>query len=132
MGAVVSIFSRIFLTNRDDLSESSMSYIISVVDLLRMFFIAQFILACAAIHVRFKALNKELERRKVKASKEIVSKRKLSDTLEMEKVFQKICDCIDIVNETFTFHFVFIFTIVLVNQINFDIKYHESKFYSSL
>jgi hypothetical protein len=68
-------------------------------------FIAQFILANACLIVRFKALNRCIQ----SSSKSHFIKflhSKDEKTEKFAKLFDKLCDGIEIVNETFTFQFI--------------------------
>lgn len=116
MGAIVPVLSRVFPVNPEGLPPSYISYLLMFITLLRMTFIAQFVLVCSAIQVRFKAFNTEFVRRQKTVSTTNALKINRFDALHMGNIFQKLSDCIDIVNETFTFQLVFIFTVLLVSN----------------
>lgn len=77
---------------------------------MRVFFIAQFFLACICIRKRFEGLNKKLTS---------VFKQKLTQLVDSRvgKHFNDLCDVIEIMNETFTVPLIFVFTNILIKSI---------------
>lgn len=84
-------------------------------EFFRMVYIVQFILASSALQVRFRKFNKNLEIMKFDiGGKEATS---------LAQLYHKLCDTAEILNETFTFHFIAIFANLLVrmtNNLNFE------------
>lgn len=91
------------------------------INLFRMFFAFQFGLSCAAIRKRFHALNGHLmhftEKRSVMCFRFELNEK-------FRKNYLKLCDGIQLINETFTLPFVTIFGILLVrfSQFSFSLK----------
>lgn len=73
------------------------------IDLYRMIHVVQFSLASLALHYRFKTLNDDL-----KTSRS-------HPKIETVKFYNKLCDGIEILNETLTFHFIFNFISITVD-----------------
>lgn len=85
---------------------------------LLLFFAAQFILACMALTKRFRDLNENLRNFISNSSVIIVVASKASNIREIGKVFHKLCDAIETINETFTFPFILILAHVLVRHLS--------------
>lgn len=88
------------------------------INIFRMFYSAQFILAASAVFSRFKALNYHLERSIPISTIKIISTTN-STFHKVDKIFHELCDAIEVINKTFTCHFVFIFAICLVGLLSF-------------
>lgn len=73
-------------------------------------YVIQFIFPCAAIIVRFKKLNRHIE----SSANAFV----LHETNEMCQLYHKLCDGIEIINQTVTFPFVPLFMLTLVRLIS--------------
>lgn len=85
--------------------------------LIKLVYNAQFILAILVIQTRFKALNHNLETSNcIKNAKNSVE---LLNNLKIVKVYHKLCDGIEVINETFTCHFIFMFAYSLVRVLDF-------------
>lgn len=69
-------------------------------NIFRAFYVGQFVLIIAAVQVRFRRLNQIISRD--------------SNKFKIEKLYHKLCDIIELINENFTIHFVPIFSILLV------------------
>jgi hypothetical protein len=76
----------------------------------RIFFVTQLYLACICIRKRFEGLNNKLDWLVRQKSPKIVDWR-------LGKLYNELCDVIDILNETFTAPFVFIFPNILIKSI---------------
>lgn len=87
---------------------------------LRLFYTAQFVLAALAVKTRFTALNKYLMKLAAidKVWGNIASKHE--EIQRFRRTYLKLCDGIEVINETFTFQLVFVFTSVMVRQFIFD------------
>lgn len=85
-------------------------------EFFRMVYIVQFILASSTLRVRFKRLNTSLELMKF----DIVGK----EATSIAQLYHKLCDLAEILNQTFTFHFIAIFANLLVRTSS--IFYFES------
>lgn len=86
------------------------------INVYRTFFAAQFILACLTVKKRFECLNNQLKtslKSRALDLKTIAANRLIH--LELRRVIFQLCDIIEVINETFTFHIIFIFTIFLVS-----------------
>lgn len=106
---------------------SNVSYYFIFINVLRVFYLTQFILATSAIRVRFKALNSVFKRRNSKPVWTSFSYLDMTKIWEVERIFQQLCDCIDIVNDTFTFQIVFVYAVLLVTFIVwFSVFPHKS------
>jgi 7tm Chemosensory receptor len=86
-----------FFSSKSRISAGTFTYFLAI--FLRHTFFAQFIIATAAVRCRFEALNHKLEFGKAFAFKQL-------STVKIGKVFHCLCDCIDIINRTCTFHFI--------------------------
>lgn len=76
------------------------------IEFYRMIYVIQFTLACAALRERFKKLNNLLKIVKLDVDgKEIVT---------VGQLYHKLCDAIEVLNESFTFHFITIFLNLIV------------------
>lgn len=88
------------------------------INTLRLFYTTQFVLACNLIQKRFQTLNEILKtsvRSSSSKSRTTVSE-KCSKTSKYCKVFHDLCDGIENINSTFTFHFIFLLTTILVRE----------------
>lgn len=72
-----------------------------------MVYVVQFILACLALRERFGKLNGALEVVKLGFDGK--------DIVILGQLYHKLCDAIQVLNETFTFHFITIFLNLIVN-----------------
>lgn len=89
-------------------------------NLLRLFFTCQLILASLAVKARFRLLNIHLKKTiKMKNNcKNIPLKNfKASD---YSNLYHKLCDAINVINNTFTFPFIVIFPVLMVNCLKFE------------
>jgi uncharacterized membrane protein YbhN (UPF0104 family) len=82
---------------------------------LKLFFVSQFWFVSFAVRLRFEIFNNYLRR---EICRKICNnwKAKSLSTHKLGRIFHSLCDSIDIINDTFTFHFIFIFTNILVRQ----------------
>ena len=87
----------------------------SIINNLRTLYIAQLSLACLSIQKRFKVLNNSLVEMIRKENFKFMTS--LSN-LNIRKAYHDLCNLIDIINETFTFHFILLFPNVLVRTIS--------------
>ena len=71
-------------------------------------------LAAAALGSRFRALNNFIEASMYSAKLE-ADQPKTFNAAKIGIFFDKLCDGIEIVNESFTFHFVLLFSLYLVS-----------------
>jgi 7tm Chemosensory receptor len=81
---------------------------------MRQWFIVQFVLACASVKSRFYALNEHVKNITSERNKKSVGLKSLS-IRKVARVFHSLADLVDIINETFTFHFIWILLIILVS-----------------
>lgn len=72
-------------------------------------------LASSALRSRFQALNESFENFSNDEIKFVETK--AYESVKIGKLFDKLCDGIEIINETFTFQFIFLFTQLLVGFI---------------
>lgn len=80
------------------------SFCNSYISSLRMFYISQFIFACATIKARFIIFNRYLGL--------------TSNSFQLQpclEVYHSLCDAIDITNRSFTPHFILLFPNMMVN-----------------
>lgn len=86
--------------------------------LVKISFSVQLVLACLTVQRRFKALNVHLKASQPQVTKANwkLSSYGCSEHLKIRKVYFKLCDCIDVINETFTFHMIFLFAVFLVRE----------------
>lgn len=73
-----------------------------------MVYVVQFILALSTLRMRFRKLNKSVEIMKF----DIGGK----EAVLISRLYHKLCDIAEILNETFTFHFIAIFANLLVRM----------------
>lgn len=106
-------FSLIFLDDTQG-ALKLVSFYYTFINIFRGFFLVQFVLACSAIQVRFKALNDEFTRKHSTIRKLFFPKPNITTNFYLGKTFQQLCDCIDIVNETLTINFIPMFAVFLV------------------
>lgn len=88
------------------------------INTFRLFYLVQFSLASFAVRLRFKALNEKIKEQfltKLSSNCFKALDVKSSDIFKLGNVFHKLCDAIEIINETFTFHFVLLFMVILVS-----------------
>lgn len=83
------------------------------IDLFRCLYVAQLFLSCKCLQIRFHRLNETLNSSNNNSNVSIISE-KVSMNWKFGKVYYGLCDGIDILNDSFTFHFVFLFTSILV------------------
>lgn len=86
----------------------------------QFFYVVQFELACLALRVRFVALINYLSDSKLKTKCRIFAANFAANN-KFCRSYLTLCDAIEIVNEFFTFPFVFIFGFMLVSKY-FDIE----------
>lgn len=89
------------------------------------FYVAQFIVACLAMQKRFDELSISLKF-SFSVSKIKISTSKNHEFLKFGKLFHNLCDGIEILNQTFTFHFVAILMNIVVS-FNVKKQYFEFK-----
>lgn len=82
---------------------------------MRQWFVVQFVLACVFVRTRFCALNEYIRRSTSMRNKKLFETKSLS-TLKVGRVFHSLADSVEIINETFTFHFILILAIILVSS----------------
>ena len=82
-----------------------------VIGIYTVFYSSQFILAAAALEIRFKALNELIDSTMYSAKMEATF-----NGAKIGKLFNNLCDGIEIVNDSFTFHFVLLFPLYLVSR----------------
>lgn len=87
---------------------------LGLVNLLRLVFSTQFILAAVTVRVRFAAFNKSLLNT-ISGKKYQIVKTEYVLTTKLRKIYLDLCDCIALVNETFTVQLIYIFTTAMVN-----------------
>jgi hypothetical protein len=75
------------------------------------FFPIQFVLVTSTLTSRFQALSEHLDASS--QVKFVISKQRR--TMNIARLFDQLCDAIDIVNETFTFHFLLAFPVYMVS-----------------
>lgn len=87
----------------------------------RSFYIAQFVLACSAMQLRFKELNNNLNFSFSVTEIKIVASKNY-DLFKVGKLFHDLCDGIEILNQTFTFHLI---AILMNTMVSFIFKKRE-------
>lgn len=85
----------------------------------RLFYSAQFVLACSAVRKRFEASNEYLGGGKLKPGLKIVSPRTFVN-VKFQGSYLRLCDALDIINENFTLHLIPLITILLVSCVMFS------------
>ena len=84
----------------------------------RFFYGSQFVFAAGAICIRFCAVNKLCDNLSAYQSQNkqhaMIVKVELK---QIVKIYHKLCDGIEIVNKTFTFHFILLFPLILVTTV---------------
>jgi hypothetical protein len=80
---------------------------------IRTFFVTQFMFGSCAIRIRFKALNDHLT--KVALIQKAHPDLKSVQVSKYSVIYHKLCDGIDMFNETFTFQLVFTFGVAMVS-----------------
>lgn len=83
------------------------------INTFRMFYVGQFILASLAIQSRFYELNQQIKIPVLSFDIKTVAPCN-SENYRIGRIYHKLCDGIEIINETFTAHFIFLFTNGLV------------------
>lgn len=85
-----------------------------VINFIRLYFVLQFCLVCAALRTRFNALNGVFK--SSISTKELKNVRaKSCSTVKLRKIYHILCDGIEIVNATLTPPFVLLMIIFLVS-----------------
>lgn len=84
---------------------SDMDLCFGYINVFKIFYIAQFILACSAIRTRFRTINQKFK-----------YINKPTTTLNLRKCFHGLSDAILIINDTFTSQFIFLFINIMVNS----------------
>lgn len=80
--------------------------------LIKLVYYAQFILAISVVRKRFESLNISLKNLNcIKNEKNSIE---LLNNMKFPKIYHKLCDGIEVINETFTCHFTFLFAYTLV------------------
>lgn len=94
------------------LGEPSMAVITTLrylyIEFYRLVYLIQFVLACFVVQSRFSCFNGLI------SSEEFTLKSK--NVVALGQLYHKLCDSIDILNDTFTFHFIPIFSNGLVTK----------------
>lgn len=94
----------------------------SYIVVFRTTYIVQYILACFVVQTRFCRLNNSIGNENFAF--------KSRDVVKIGQLYHKLCDSVDILNETFTFHFIMIFTNALVRKTKFKKHSLEIIFFS--
>lgn len=90
-------------------SMSSMTFFrYAYIEIFRWIYLIQYVLACFVVQTRFYRFNGLV------GSGYFTLKSR--DVVKVGQLFHKLCDSIDILNGTFTFHFIAIFTNALVRK----------------
>lgn len=116
MISVLSTPVALFLSGLGDQIKFFDSSLLMFLIISQFFFVAQFNLACFAIRKRFVALNNYLNKSNTKTEC-----KKFGASCVMNenfcKSYFKLCEVIEIVNETFTFPLIFIYGFFMVSTI---------------
>lgn len=109
---LMTLFGSQMIKVETDTNLFFLSIVFGVISLFTMCFVFQFIIASLALRSRFQALNESFEN----FSNDEINfvETKVFESVKIGKLFDKLCDGIEIINETFTFQFIFIFTQLLV------------------
>lgn len=124
---MISTMPIVFLFfNSWDALQGSVVLCYSYINFFRMFYTMQFILASLAIRSRFKVLNNYLNYSTTFKDFRIIAM-KGSKNFWLLRHYHSLCDGIDIINRTFTSHFILLFAISLVSNnmeiVNFLVIY---------
>lgn len=86
---------------------------IAFLNTLTNLYFAQLLLACITTRKRFEGLNKYLEDSLPPNNIKTLSPKAVSpkhlEISQLSKFYHELCDAIEIINESFTFHFIFLF-----------------------
>lgn len=91
-------------------------------NLSKIVYVTQFVLACSAVRQRFKILNQHLEYPFLIGGLTTVSSKQMKSK-EVGRLFHRLCDAIKLINSTFTFPFVVIFSNLMVRLIILFVYY---------
>lgn len=91
-------------------------FIVGYRNTFRVFYSTQFLVATLTVKTRFAVLNNFLKGSKNKTKFNCVV------TPNFRKIYLQLCDGIEIINETFTLHFSFIFGIFMVSFVNVKVN----------
>lgn len=91
-----------------------MTFSFAYIHIFMNFYTFQFIVVNSAIWLRFKALNSKFKTKFPRQNVKIVAAKNF-DLVQASNYFHNLCDGIEIINNTFTFHAVFIFMQLMVS-----------------
>ena len=103
-----------FAFDLKEMKPLSWSLCSAFLDIIKITFVLQFVFAVSTIRVRFKHLNKYL-RTKRRSDTSLMTTNLI--LFKVTTVYHKLCDSIEVLNNTFTFHFVFILLNALVRKL---------------
>lgn len=83
----------------------------SFMNVLLIFFVAQFFLMCIAVRKRFEVLNESL---KISMKNSASFEAKKFNAVRIGRVYHRLCDAIKIINENFTIPLVALLSLLLV------------------
>ena len=112
---VMTMFGSQIIKVENVMNSIFLTLLIGFFGLFTMCFVCQFIISSLALKNRFQALNESFENFSNDEIKFVETK--VFESAKFGKLFDKLCDGIEIVNETFTFQFIFLFAQMLVGFI---------------
>lgn len=86
-----------------------------VVTILKFSFFAQLMLSCLCLRKRFEILHENIKWSIVCSNQKVFMNNSAS-WVRIGRIYQSLCNGIEIINETFTIHFVFLFGNILVRK----------------
>lgn len=107
-----------------DLSKVLGTVFYSFTDILRVIYFAQLIIACMIIRERFEKLNEKINKfdstgrisfNRIQPILRYSATGDIAKTQDLGKLFHSLCDGIEIVNQTFTPHFILLVSNALVS-----------------
>lgn len=92
----------------------------SFVEFFRSIYLTQFVLASLTLLLRFKSLNNRIGNSTTEFN--------IKDTTVIAQLYRQLCEGIEILNETFTFHLIPIFASLIVSSSRRSKKFHKILF----
>lgn len=86
------------------------------IGIYKVLYFTQLILACMIVQKRFEALNESLENSRI-TNRLTITKAKNLNISEFAVVYHGLCDAIEIINNSFTYHTTFLFAGILVKML---------------
>lgn len=88
---------------------------VGFINILVVFYVSQLTLACHAVRKRFQTLNEHLKS-SISSERFKLASGKDSNILNLGDFFHSLCNAIEIINSTFTFHLILLMHNILVRR----------------